>query len=324
MAEYYEGAQATPASKKSMASMANWAGAVVSLALVGGIGVWGYQLLVRDVSGVPIVKATQGPMRVAPETPGGKAAEHQGLAVNSVAGNGVAEAPADRLTLAPRGAILSEEDQPSADIVMPERLTVASAQSSEPIQLSAKDSVDTVAAIDFNKGQSVEDMANLIAGNAPPLSGAKVERAAPVEVASLSDEIDDAPTAEADEFIGGVSKSLRPVVRPSGLKAAATAPRPAVQVASIDVDAASVAVGTRMVQFGAYASDDIARGEWDKLNKKFGEFMAGKQRVVQKATSGGRTFYRLRAMGFEDVADARQFCAAIVAGKAECIPVVMR
>jgi hypothetical protein len=32
----------------------------------------------------------------------------------------------------------------------------------------------------------------------------------------------------------------------------------------------------------------------------------------------------LRALGFEDLADARRFCSALVAEKAECIPVVTR
>ena len=41
------------------------------LALVVGIGVWGYKLLVRDVSGVPVVRAVEGPMRIQPENPGG-------------------------------------------------------------------------------------------------------------------------------------------------------------------------------------------------------------------------------------------------------------
>jgi hypothetical protein len=50
----------------------------------------------------------------------------------------------------------------------------------------------------------------------------------------------------------------------------------------------------------------------------------GKTRIIQKATSGGRVFYRLRAMGFEDIADARRFCSALVAQNADCIPVVTR
>jgi hypothetical protein len=45
---------------------------------------------------------------------------------------------------------------------------------------------------------------------------------------------------------------------------------------------------------------------------------------VQKASSGGRVFYRLRAMGFDDLGDARRFCSALVAENADCIPVVTR
>ena len=46
--------------------MANLAGAAVSLALIVGIGIWGYKLIMRDVSGVPVVRAAEGPMRIQP------------------------------------------------------------------------------------------------------------------------------------------------------------------------------------------------------------------------------------------------------------------
>ena len=74
--------------------LVNILGAVASVALVAGIGVWGYKLLMRDVSGVPVVRALEGPMRIAPEDPGGRPADHQGLAVNEVAAYGTAAAPA--------------------------------------------------------------------------------------------------------------------------------------------------------------------------------------------------------------------------------------
>jgi hypothetical protein len=307
--------------------MANWAGAAVSLLLVAGIGVWGYQLLSRDVSGVPIVKAVEGPTRVAPEAPGGKAADHQGLAVNSVAGHGVAEAPADRLTLAPRGPGLTNEDQPLDEIVMPARLSLQENGKMTPQALSADGAVDTVAALSpVGTGKDmIASLADQIAGDTPPLSGSKKTDtgAAKVQVASLS--ADDIPAAS--KFTGGVAASLRPSLRPASLSTARPVPTAAAaetQVASLDVAPETIPAGTRLVQFGAYASAEIARSEWGKLDTKFGDFLEGKQRVIQKATSGGRTFYRLRALGFEDVADARQFCAAIVAGKAECIPVVTR
>lgn len=83
-------------------------------------------------------------------------------------------------------------------------------------------------------------------------------------------------------------------------------------------------MGTRLAQLGAYKSEAIAREEWARLEARFGDYLDGKNRVIQKATSGGRTFYRLRAMGFDDLAEARRFCSALVAERAECIPVVTR
>ena len=84
----------------SVTAFLNWAGAALSLALIAGLGVWGYQLLVRDVSGVPVVRALEGPMRIAPEDPGGARAAYQGLAVNEIAAEGTAAEPADLVVLA--------------------------------------------------------------------------------------------------------------------------------------------------------------------------------------------------------------------------------
>ena len=60
------------------------------------------------------------------------------------------------------------------------------------------------------------------------------------------------------------------------------------------------------------------------MQHRFGDYLNGKDRIVQTAESGGRTFYRLRAHGFADLSDARRFCSALVAEGADCIPVVTR
>ena len=73
------------------------AGGVISLVLVVGIGVWGYNIAMRDAMGVPVVRALEGPMRVAPENPGGEIAAHQGLSVNDVAATGVASPVPDSM-----------------------------------------------------------------------------------------------------------------------------------------------------------------------------------------------------------------------------------
>ena len=97
---------ANGAATRNYQTMINLAGAATSVALVLGLAVWGYKLAVRDVSGIPVVLALQGPMRVAPATPGGTVADNQGLAVNAIAAEGNAAAPADRLVLAPQAVEL--------------------------------------------------------------------------------------------------------------------------------------------------------------------------------------------------------------------------
>ena len=97
---------------KPLTKFANFAGAALSITLIVGIGVWGYKLLVRDVTGIPVVRAAQGDMRVRPENPGGQLADNQGLSVNAVASEGTANQFAEQLILAPKPLDLEEEDQP--------------------------------------------------------------------------------------------------------------------------------------------------------------------------------------------------------------------
>ena len=90
--------------------LVNMSGALCSVALVLGLGLWGYQLAVRDVAGVPVMRALIGPMRVAPVDPGGDQASHQGLSVNAIAATGTAAPVSEQLTLAPRATELQPDD----------------------------------------------------------------------------------------------------------------------------------------------------------------------------------------------------------------------
>jgi hypothetical protein len=124
----------------------------------------------------------------------------------------------------------------------------------------------------------------------------------------------------------GVRHSLRPKRRPAtrAVVTPAALTTQSADTASEEVDAANLPAGTRLAQLGAFDSAEVAREQWDQLQNRFSAYLGDKKRVVQKASSGGRVFYRLRAMGFEDIADARRFCSALVAENADCIPVVTR
>jgi hypothetical protein len=287
----------------------NIAGAMTSLALVVGLGVWGYNLAVRDVRGVPVIQAMEGPMRIAPDDPGGEVADHQGLAVNAVAAVGIAAPPPEKLVLAPRPVDLAPEDTAGlGSSVLPE----------------LEEAAAPVAALTAN--------ADLALAAAPP-----TESADPTEVAveaALAEALGEIPMAEAitdplalETFAepapeGAITISIRPKARPgSQTEAVSVAQEATLLPAPNEVDPATLTPGTRLVQFGTFDTAEEARAEWTRLQGRFGELMAAKAMVVQPAESGGRTFYRLRAHGFEGEDDARRFCSAFVTEDAVCIPV---
>ena len=293
---------ATPARAFNMAGVMNWLGAIISLSLIAGLGYWGYQLVVRDVSGVPVVRALEGPMRVAPDDPGGLNAQHQGLAVNNIAAVGEAEAPAERLVLAPKPTVLRPEDQTAAALsaILADDTGGEITALTNAAQAGAPEILDQASLIDAALRLAQDTSASL-----------------PVTVPQ-SDVI--------DASIVGVSQSLRPVVRPQAVLASASAaPADAPQSSGIQtIDPDKIPVGTRLVQLGAFESAEVAALEWVRLAAQFDDFMAEKSRVIQQAQSGGKVFYRLRAYGFDDLSDARRFCSALLARQANCIPVVTR
>lgn len=296
--------QAATGRSKSIAAVTNLIGAGVSLALVIGIGIWGYKILVRDVSGVPVVRAADGPMRIQPENPGGEQARHQGLSVNSVAAIGVAQEPADRLILAPEPLDLTLDDIPATS---PNAEDGDRSAGQNELHLAALRSTDAADAPETSRQTDTET---------------NTERT--MEGMDDTEENMEGADSGNSNQEDGLERSLRPVQRPAKLAAiqqtlAATEPE-----SPAEIDPETIEAGTRLAQLGAFETAEIARKEWARLSGRFSDYLDGKDRVVQEATSGGRTFYRLRAMGFADLSDTRRFCSALVAENAECIPVVVR
>ncbi|MBJ3761854.1 SPOR domain-containing protein [Maribius pontilimi] len=317
MEEY--GGHSSTGSGLDVSRWVNLSGALVSLALIGGLSVWGYKLLVRDVTGVPVVQAMEGAFRVAPDDPGGMRAPHQGLAVNEIAALGEASGPVDEVRLAPPTVGLTDEDRAAAvlellaaedseEVPVPSMPAMAEPIQPEPVALSS-------------------DIDEIELENQVP-DGALATDAAVAEALNMPEDFGAEDESERVAQIGAVSP--RPLPRPARA-AAVVATQPtgipeAMPVAAVagEVDVASLAQGTRLVQLGAFASGDVARAEWDKIAARFPDYFDGKRRVVQRAESGGKTFFRLRAEGFTDLADTRRFCTALVAGQADCIPVELR
>ena len=146
----------------------------------------------------------------------------------------------------------------------------------------------------------------------------------------------DVVAADPEPVIAGsplaVASSPRPVVRPQGVVLAGVVlaavvpetPVPETPVQNAVMDGSTLAVGTRLVQLGAYDDEAAATRDWGKLQGQFAAYFEGKTPVIQRAVSAGKTFYRLRALGFADEDEARRFCSVLLNDKAQCIPVLVR
>ena len=134
------------------------------------------------------------------------------------------------------------------------------------------------------------------------------------------------PTATAAPSKPAAATPPKANAAPPPKPTAAAAPKAPAKAPPVpeSVDPATIVAGTRLVQLGAFDSPDVAASSWALLQARFGDLLVDKSRVVQKATSGGRDFYRLRAYGFKDDAEARRFCAALDAANAPCVPVLVR
>lgn len=108
--------------------LVNLAGAAVSIVLVVGVGIWGYRLAERDVNGVPVIKALKGPMRIAPQDPGGQIAGNIGLEVNRVAAGTPDQGGQASIALAPAATGLGPQDlSPDAQAALKAREQAAAA-----------------------------------------------------------------------------------------------------------------------------------------------------------------------------------------------------
>ena len=271
-------------------------GAVSSVALVLGLAYWGYALAMRDVTGVPVMRAATGVMRIAPADPGGEQALNQGLTVNAVAALGTSAKSADTIMLAPMSVALQPDDLP----VLP--VESASPQDASTQTPAVEPSAISATAVEAT---AIEP--------APVLTQDSVDAAVAAALAEGS----------GTQTASDTSPVLRPMPRPVE-GGGATVQADDTAVAALETDANAIPTGAILAQFDAYETEDLARAKFSDLQQRFGGVMAGKSMVVQPVESNGRTIYRVRAYGLTSEDDARNFCAALQAEGTECVPVAQR
>lgn len=329
-----------------LARVTHYMGAVASVALMVGLMAWGWQLVSRDVSGVPVIRAVQGEARTTAEEPGGQLTNHTGLAVNSVAGGQVLS-PTDQVAIAPAPVDLSADDvamgelgatahEPSNPSETP--LTFAG----EPIvplsDSEARALADAQAAAAAERALADQAVNQAAIIDAPATEGPVTEvvtdeNGLPAQSAAIAEAL---AQAQAEANPGVVVASVRPTPRPRVTRVAAAPAAAAAQTAVAEAPApapdrpeaapapapapvASNSASGPVVQVGAFDSDSIANGEWQRLAGRNGGLFSGKSPVIQEHQSNGRTFWRLRVAGFDSLSEARQFCSALQSSGTDCL-----
>ncbi|WBU65253.1 SPOR domain-containing protein [Paracoccus aerodenitrificans] len=308
--------------------LTHYLGAVVSVILLIGLVVWGYKLVARDVSGVPVIRAVQGDARTAPDDPGGEMTRNGGLSVNEIAA-GVEMPPNAEIAIAPAPTGLLEEDVAMGEL--------AETAALEAVPAEVAPSVPQEPVVAVTDAEAASGLAaDLIADGQTDLASLGIVGMGE-EAASMTAEIQADPLPEAAPAIS----APRPAPRPASIAArartapaaapqdtetaeAAPASRPAIEeaVAEAVAEAPQVQVssGAPLVQIGAFDSNGIADSEWNRISGRFSSLFSGKAPVVQTTERNGRTFYRLRVAGFDSRDDARRFCAALIAEGTDCYP----
>lgn len=397
----YEAAPSAPMGRTQR--MVNLAGAGTSLLLVIGVLVWGYRLAMRDVNGIPVIKAVQGPMRIAPEDPGGQISDNVGLTVNRVEADAKGLPQTDKIVLAPQPAALGPGDlspealakaQAAAKVQLDRLAADAAAQAGQTTVVPPQSAGTPQPAVTPNTAApaartgtpaqtaaiapaqaapsaSISSGGDPFAAPAPttsttvaPKAVATAQTQAPAPRPATADMAASpaAPAASATASAAAPAPKLTanpvsamapvaspvPRFRPAVVPPAPAAPAAAAVASASVADAVAMATqaiapaarapaavpasieegklrpGTHLVQVGAFLDQAQAVAAWAHLKARFPDLMADKSRVIQKAESGGRAFYRLRAYGFKTAADTRRFCAAFDAENANCVPVIVR
>ncbi len=281
-----------------------WTGAALSFFLLASAIGWSYQLIVRDINQIPVVRAQLGPLRVAPDDPGGLTAANQGLSVTQFAVN---EKP-----------LLSNEIHlaPAADILNAEHLAL---QVTEDVKSNTYDGTFEIKEVNAENSINLREVSNEIEVDT---SSKKEVVLSKVAFSQKKIEIENAVSLAlsiTDDTVDSLTL-LRPKIRP--MISRRNNKTTGDQVVNNE-PISNLPIGSAVVQLGAFENKNLARSEWQRFEKLLGSILFSKKMIVQKAESGGKIFYRLRASGFDDISDARQFCSAI-SDRVACIPVVTR
>lgn len=271
------------------------------LMIAGGIGgalllaVGGTSLTGHRRTGVPIVEALPGPIRVKPENAGG-------LQVLGSDDGGTDDGTKAAMAPAPEApdlqALRAEElrarltRQREAQALDDARREAAEREAAAKESARIKQDEKAHAAT-----STANNTASPVASPGNAAQRVSLDAAAPVPQSAPR-----VPVAD--------------IAAPAA-KLATLAPRATVAAPAATLQAVQSA-GASQVQLAALATEQAAMAEWLRLSKRMPDLFGDRRPVVTKFDRDGRTFWRLRTSGFADTAQATAFCQRVREKGAGC------
>ncbi len=317
--------QAPRRSRKALVAVASVVGAAaigVGAALTVGNG--------GPTSGgePPLVRASNDPVKVAPQTPGGVEIPNQNKQIY------------ERAAQEDKTRVVNREEQPvdlrqATRVVPPSPDTTATVASNAPVQggalgLGEPKRVRTVTirpdgtVVGAPPAAQAAPSAPATAMSMPPAAAP----AAPARVAAATPSTPAprpaaatpaAPAASA----GGASPQAAAPATPAQAPAAQTAPQRVASVGPASVPAAAAPsavpdapVGGYAVQIGVRPSESEAKSAFAQMQQKYAE-LSGQPALIRKAEVNGNTLYRVR-VGPMSKEDASSLCAKLQGSGGQC------
>lgn len=277
-----------PTSPKKIITAAIALGAVAAF----GIGIWfAYdQGVKRGASGAPpLIRADQGPTKVAPENPGGMQVPNQDKQIyERLGGNQQAATPGTEKLLPP-----------------PERPSAA------PTQPGTQPNAQTSAVTVPNRPAPAT-----VPGQSPAASAGQTGLPNRTDAPSPS-----AVTTPAPSQPVAPKAEEKPAATPATRAPAQTATAPATPPSAAPSVTATPG-GSAKVQLASLKDQAAATATWNQLQKKFPDVLGGLQPSYEKVEIAGKgTFVRLQAGPLKDRATAQNVCQQLAAKNQGCIVV---
>ena len=296
--------------QKNKLSVISILGAIISVNLMLWAGYWAYNIISRDINGIPIVAAQPGPLRVAPDFPGGIEAENIELAVTKIASQELPPNP-QAVELAPSTAKLVDDDITIYQALKQKKLidnhTFKNQQGHDEIieaELFNKVSFGALKPSSLSENYTIVDNQSELVAAALALA---------LKPSSQS-------TANSAISANINLRIMKPRPRPGSLLAKSSLfKNPNVILPVLGV----VERGLAVVQFGTFETEEVAFSEWGRLGKNFAVILDGRPKYVERIQRNGNEMYRLRLGGFANLDDANRFCSAVISEE-NCVPVIAK